>query len=54
MLERLGANLLQYAGLDSLRERFTIGEFWWAVGMASAAAFCLGIVLVLVTGGVKC
>ena len=54
MLDRLGAKLLQYAGLDSRKERFTIGEFWWAVGMASAAAFCMGTVLVLVTGGVKC
>jgi hypothetical protein len=54
MADRLGAKLLQWAGLDSLRERYTRGEFYWAVGMASAAAFCLGIVLVLVTGGVKC
>ena len=54
MLDRLGAKLAQWAGLDSLRERHTRGEFYWAVGLASAAAFCLGIVLVLVTGGVKC
>ena len=46
--------LLELAGLTGRRERYTRGEFYWAVGMASAAAFCLGIVLVLVTGGVKC
>ena len=54
MLDRLGVRLLQVAGLDSLRERFTRGEFWWAIGLSAMLAFTLGIVLVLVTGGVIC
>ena len=54
MLDRLGVRLLQWAGLDSLRERFTKGEFLWAVGLSAMSAFTLGIVLVLVTGGVSC
>ena len=54
MLDRLGVKLLQWAGMDSLRERFTRGEFWWAMGLSAMLAFTLGIILVLVTGGVTC
>ena len=54
MLDRLGAKLLQYAGLDSLRERYTRGEFYWAVGLALTLGFTVGIILVLITGGVTC
>ena len=54
MLVRLGAKLLQWAGLDSLRERFTRGEFYWAVGLSFTLGFTVGIILVLITGGVTC
>ena len=54
MLDRLGVRLLQWAGLDSLCERYTKGEFLWAVGLTAMSAFIFGIVLVLVTGGVSC
>ena len=54
MLDRLGAKLLQYAGLDSLRERYTRGECYWAVGLALTLGLTLGVILVLVTGGVTC
>ena len=54
MLDKLGAKLSQLAGLDSLRERYTRGECYWAVGLALTLGFTLGIILVLVTGGVKC
>ena len=54
MLDRLGGKLLQWAGLDSLHNVSTKGEFLWAVGLTGMSAFTLGIVLVLVTGGVSC
>ena len=54
MLDRLGAKLSQWAGLDSLRERYTRGEFYWAVGLALMLGFTLGIIVVLVSGGVQC
>ena len=46
--------LLELAGLTGRRERYTRGEFYWGVGCGAGAAFCLGIILVLVTGGVTC
>ena len=54
MLDKLGAKLAQYAGLDSIRERYTRGEFYWAVGLSLTLGLTLGIILVLVTGGVTC
>ena len=54
MLDRLGAKLAQWGGLSSLAERYTRGECYWAVGLALTLGFTVGIILVLVTGGVKC
>ena len=50
MLDRL----LELAGLTGMRERYTRGEFYWAVGLALTLGFTVGIILVLVTGGLKC
>ena len=54
MLDRLGAKLAQYAGLTGMRERYTRGECYWAVGLSLTLGFTVGMMLVLVTGGVKC
>ena len=54
MMDRLGAKLAQYAGLDSLRERYTRGECYWAVGLALTLGFTLGMILIIVTGGLTC
>ena len=54
MLDRLGAKLAQYAGLDSLAERYTRGECYWAVGLALTLGLTVGMMLVIVTGGVQC
>ena len=54
MLDKLGAKLAQWGGLDSLRERYTRGECYWAVGLSLTLGLTLGIILVLVTGGVTC
>ena len=54
MLDKLGAKLSQWAGLDSLKERYTRGECYWAVGLALTLGFTVGMMLVIVTGGVQC
>ena len=54
MLDKLGAKLAQYAGLTGMRERYTRGECYWAVGLSLMLGFTLGIIVVLVTGGVQC
>ena len=54
MLDKLGAKLSQLAGLDSLRERYTRGECYWAVGLALTLGFTVGMMLVIVTGCDQC
>ena len=54
MLDKLGAKLAQWAGLTGMRERYTRGECYWAVGLALTLGLTLGVILVLVTGGVQC
>jgi hypothetical protein len=54
MLDKLGAKLAQYAGLTGMRERHTTGERNWAVGLALTLGFTLGMILIIVTGGLKC
>ena len=43
--------LLELAGLGGIRERYTRGECYWAVGLALMLGFTVGIIVVLVTGG---
>ena len=50
MLDRL----LALAGLTGRWERYTRGECYWAVGLALMLGFTVGIILVLVSGGLKC
>ena len=50
MLDRL----LGLAGLTGRRERYTTGEAMWMTGLSLAIGLALGIILVLVTGGLKC
>ena len=54
MLDKLGAKLAQWGGLTGMRERYTRGECYWAVGLSLTLGFTLGMMLVLVTGGVTC
>ena len=54
MVDKLGAKLAQWAGLTGMRERHTTGERNWAVGLALTLGCTLGIIVVLVTGGLKC
>jgi hypothetical protein len=53
MLDRLGAKLAQWAGLTG-RERYTTGETLWIVALSLALGLTVGMMLVIVTGGLKC
>ena len=54
MLDKLGAKLAQWGGLTGMRERYTRGECYWAVGLALTLGLTVGMILVIVTGGVQC
>ena len=43
-----------YLGLGGMQERYTTGETLWMIALSLAIGLTLGIILVLVTGGVKC
>ena len=46
MLDRLGAKLLQWAGLTG-RERYTTGETLWMIGLSLGIGLLLGAVTIL-------